>query len=136
MPSPLATLNAVLNASASAFLVAGWLFIRRRQRERHRLCMLTAFALSVAFLIGYVVHHIQVGNVPFQGHGWARPVYFAILIPHIVLAATVVPLALVTLVRALRNRFDKHKKIARWTLPVWLYVSASGVVVYFMLYHW
>ena len=136
MPSPLASLNAVLNACASAFLVAGWVFIRRREKARHRACMLTAFGLSVAFLVGYVAHHVQVGNVPFRGQGWIRPVYFAILIPHVILAAVTVPLALVTLVRALRERFDRHKKIARVTLPIWLYVSASGVVVYFMLYHW
>jgi putative membrane protein len=136
MPSPLATLNAVLNALASVFLIAGWVFIKKRQRARHRACMLTAFGLSIAFLVSYVAHHLQVGNVPFRGHGWVRPLYFAILIPHIILAAVVVPLALVTLARALRERFDRHRKIARWTLPVWLYVSASGVVVYLMLYHW
>jgi putative membrane protein len=136
VPSSLATLNAVLNASASVCLIAGYVFIRRRQRERHRKSMIAAFALSVAFLIGYVVHHAQVGSVPFRGHGWVRPVYFAILIPHVSLAAPVVPLSLVTLIRGLRGRFDKHKRIARWTLPIWLYVSASGVVVYLMLYHW
>ena len=136
MPSSLASVNAVLNAAASVCLVAGYVFIRRGQRARHRASMLAAFAFSVAFLVGYLVHHARVGSVPFRGQGWARPVYFAILIPHVTLAAAVVPLALVTLVRALRERFDRHKKIARWALPIWLYVSASGVVVYFMLYHW
>jgi len=96
--------------------------------------MITAFGLSVAFLIGYIVHHARVGSVPFRGQGWLRTLYFAILIPHVILAAPVVPLAIITLVRALRERFDRHRKIARWTLPIWLYVSASGVVVYVMLY--
>jgi uncharacterized membrane protein YozB (DUF420 family) len=134
VPSSLASLNAFLNLSASVFLVAGFRFIRRKDWRRHRACMLTAFGLSVAFLIGYIVHHARVGSVPFRGRGWLRTLYFAILIPHVALAAPVVPLALITLVRAFRERFDRHRKIARWTLPIWLYVSASGVVVYVMLY--
>ena len=135
MPSPLATLNAVLNAAATVFLLAGYACIRRGDRRRHRLCMLTAFGISIAFLISYLVHHARVGSVAFRGHGAIRGVYLAILVPHVLLAATVVPLALVTLVRALRERFAAHRKIARWTLPIWLYVSVSGVVVYWMLYH-
>ncbi len=136
MPSSLATLNALMNALASVCLVTGYVFIRRGKRQQHRAFMLAAFAFSVAFLIGYLIHHARVGNVPFRGRGWVRPVYFAILIPHVALAAPVVPLALITLARALRGRFDRHKKLARVTLPIWLYVSASGVIVYLMLYHW
>lgn len=135
MPSTLATLNAVLNAAATLCLLTGWVMIRRGDRARHRLCMLSAFGLSIAFLISYLAHHAQVGSVPFRGTGALRTVYFAILVPHVLLAAAVVPLALVTLVRALRERFDQHRRIARIALPVWLYVSVSGVAIYFMLYH-
>jgi putative membrane protein len=132
--SSLATVDAALNATAAVLLSLGFFFIRRRQIERHRLCMLSAFGVSVAFLVTYLVHHAQVGSVPYRGQGIARMVYFAILIPHVVLAAAVVPLALTTLGRALKGRFELHKRIARWTLPIWLYVSVSGVVVYWMLY--
>lgn len=135
MPGTLATLNAILNGAATLCLVAGWVFIRRGDRARHRLCMLSAFGLSIVFLISYLIHHAQVGSVPFRGTGSLRTIYFAILIPHVLLAAAVVPLALVTLVRALRERFDLHKRIARVALPVWLYVSVSGVAIYLMLYH-
>ncbi|MFO0567654.1 MAG: DUF420 domain-containing protein [Polyangiaceae bacterium] len=135
MPNPLATLNAILNALATLCLVLGWVFIRRGQRQRHRLSMLAALGISVVFLISYLVHHAQVGSVPFRGTGALRGIYFAILIPHVLLAAAVVPLALVTLVRALRERFDRHRAIARVTLPIWLYVSVSGVLVYVLLYH-
>jgi uncharacterized membrane protein YozB (DUF420 family) len=96
--------------------------------------MLAACACSILFLISYLVYHFQVGSVAFKGQGWIRPVYFSILITHTVLATAVVPLALVTLVRALRERFDAHRRIARWTLPIWLYVSVTGVIVYWMLY--
>jgi len=135
MPSFVSTLNAVLNCAASVCLIAGWVMIRRGDRARHRACMLAAFGLSVAFLIGYLVHHAQVGSVPYRGTGAMRTLYFAILIPHVVLAATVPPLAVITLVRALRERFDRHKRIARVALPIWLFVSASGVAIYAMLYH-
>ena len=97
--------------------------------------MLLACACSAAFLISYVIYHLQVGSVGFQGQGWIRPVYFTLLGTHTVLAVTVVPLALVSLARALRGNFERHRRIARWTLPVWLYVSATGVIVYFLLYH-
>lgn len=97
--------------------------------------MIAAFATSTAFLISYVIYHVRVGSVPFQGHGWIRPVYFFILITHVVLAAAIVPLALVTLSRALREQFDRHRRIARWTYPIWLYVSVTGVVIYVLLYH-
>ncbi len=128
-------LNASLNAAAAVFLVAGFAMIRTRRIQAHRACMGTAFALSTAFLVSYVIYHLQVGSVSFAGQGWIRPVYFALLISHIILAAAILPLALVTLTRALRERFDKHRAIARWTLPIWLYVSLTGVVIYWLLYH-
>ncbi len=131
----LATVNASLNAIAAVFLAAGFYFIRRRQIAAHRFCMLTAFGVSVVFLICYVAYHYQVGDVRFAGHGPIRPVYFTILISHIILAGLTVPLAIFTLARALRARFDAHRKIARWTWPVWMYVSVTGVIVYLMVYH-
>jgi putative membrane protein len=131
----LATVNASLNAIAAVFLGAGYFFIRRRQIGAHRVCMLIAFAVSAVFLICYVTYHIQVGDVRFQGRGVVRPVYFTILISHIILAGATVPLAVFTLSRALRARFDKHRRIARWAWPVWMYVSVTGVIVYLMVYH-
>lgn len=128
-------LNAALNATAAVLLVSGYTFIRRRNVTAHRVCMVAAFLASTAFLISYLIYHARVGSVPFHGQGWIRPVYFFILFTHIVLAAAILPLALVTLSRALREQFDRHKRIARWTLPVWLYVSVTGVVIYFLLYH-
>ncbi len=128
-------LNAALNGTAAILLLTGYTLIRRRQVTAHRVCMVAAFLTSTAFLISYLVYHARVGSVPFQGQGWVRPVYFFILFTHIVLAAAIVPLALVTLSRALREQFDQHKRIARWTLPIWLYVSVTGVVIYFLLYH-
>ncbi len=96
--------------------------------------MLSAFATSTLFLLSYLTYHFQVGSVPYEGRGWVRPLYFSILIFHIILAAAIVPMALVTLVRAVRGSFERHKRIARWTLPIWLYVSVTGVIVYWMLY--
>jgi uncharacterized membrane protein YozB (DUF420 family) len=130
----LPALNATLNAISTIFLVVGWTFIKRRDMGRHRACMLAAFATSALFLTSYLVYHANVGSVPFQGQGPIRTVYFAILITHIILAALILPLALVTLSRALSRRFDRHRQIARWTLPIWLYVSVTGVVIYLMLY--
>jgi uncharacterized membrane protein YozB (DUF420 family) len=130
----LPTLNAALNSLSAVFLFAGYLFIRAKHRDAHRACMLAAFACSMLFLISYLVYHFQVGSVGFKGQGWLRPVYFTILISHTILATAVVPLALITLVRALRERFDAHRRIARWTFPIWLYVSVTGVVIYLMLY--
>ncbi len=130
----LPAVNATLNGVATMFLTAGWVFIRRREIARHRACMLGAFATSALFLTSYLVYHANVGSVPFGGQGTIRLVYFAILITHIMLAALILPLALVTLSRALARRFDKHRRIARWTLPIWLYVSVTGVVIYVMLY--
>jgi protein SCO1/2/putative membrane protein len=135
-PGVLPTLNAALNAASAACLVAGWRMIRTGRRSTHRAFMLCAVGLSTAFLVGYLVHHARVGSIPFRGQGLVRTVYFAILIPHIVLAAAVLPMALLTLYRALTERFDRHRRLARWTLPLWLYVSVSGVVVYLFLYHW
>jgi len=129
------TLNAILNASCAAFLLAGYLFIRRRRIQAHKTCMLLAFACSAVFLVSYVIYHLQVGSVGFQGQGWIRPVYFTLLGTHTVLAVVIVPLVLVTLARALGGNFERHRRIARWTLPLWLYVSATGVIVYFLLYH-
>jgi uncharacterized membrane protein YozB (DUF420 family) len=130
----LPAVNATLNAISTVFLTVGWLFIRQRQVDRHRLCMLGAFTTSALFLTSYVVYHAKVGSVPFTGQGVIRVVYFTILITHVVLAAAILPLALITLSRALARRFDRHRKIARWTLPLWLYVSVTGVVIYMMLY--
>ena len=132
--SQLPTLNAALNSLSAVFLFAGYRFIRAKNRDAHRACMLAAFFCSTVFLISYLVYHFQVGSVGFKGQGWIRPVYFTILISHTILAAAVVPLALITLFRALRERFDAHRRIARWTFPIWLYVSVTGVAIYLMLY--
>jgi uncharacterized membrane protein YozB (DUF420 family) len=130
----LPALNAILNGTAAVLLVWGFLLIRRGRKRAHQRVMTAAFAVSVLFLVSYLVYHAQVGSVRFAHTGAIRVVYFAILITHTVLAAAVPPLAIVTLSRALRGRFDRHRAIARWTLPVWLYVSVTGVVVYWMLY--
>lgn len=133
--SDLPSLNGALNAVSTMLLLAGYRFIRRREVQRHRLCMVTAFVVSVAFLISYVVYHYQAGSTRFPGVGWIRPFYFMMLASHVVLAALIPPLALVTLVRATRGDFQRHRRIARWTLPAWLYVSGTGVAIYWMLYH-
>jgi uncharacterized membrane protein YozB (DUF420 family) len=130
----LPALNASLNALSTVFLSAGYVFIRRRQISRHRACMLAALITSALFLASYLVYHAHVGSVPFPGRGTVRAIYFAILITHIILAAAIVPLVLVTVSRALSRRFDRHRTIARVTLPLWLYVSVTGVVIYLMLY--
>ena len=130
----LPALNAVLNGTAAVLLVSGFLLIRRGRKQAHRRVMIAAFAVSVLFLIGYLVHHAQAGVVYFRGTGAIRAVYRTILLTHTVLAAAVPVLAILTLRRGLRGRFDSHRAIARWTLPIWLYVSVTGVVVYWMLY--
>ena len=130
----LAPINSILNGIATVLLIAGFCFIRQRKVRAHRACMVAALLVSTAFFISYCVYHYEVGDVGFQGHGSIRPVYFTILITHIVLAAVIVPLALITVTRALRGNFAKHRRIARWTLPIWLYVSITGVVVYLMCY--
>jgi uncharacterized membrane protein YozB (DUF420 family) len=127
-------LNAVLNALSGALLTAGFLFIRRRRIGAHRACMIAAFCTSVLFLISYVTYHAQMGSRPFPGTGAVRALYFSVLIPHVVLAAAVLPLAIVTLRRGLRRDDLRHRRIARWTLPIWLFVSVTGVIVYLMLY--
>ena len=136
--SDLPGVNATLNATSTVLLTLGYYFVRRRQLTAHKRCMLGAFVTSALFLASYLVYHFQVlpGSVRFAGTGWLRNLYYAILLTHIVLAAAILPLALVTLSRALKERFDKHRQIARWTLPLWLYVSVTGVVIYWMLYQW
>jgi len=127
-------LNACLNATSAALLSAGWVFIRRRRVTAHKTCMVSALVVSIAFLVSYVTYHALAGSRPFGGVGWIRAVYFPLLISHIVLAAVIVPLALTTVYRALRGDFARHRRIARFTLPIWLYVSVTGVLVYWMLY--
>ena len=131
----LPAVNATLNGTSAVLLAVGYLFIRRRRIAAHKVCMLSAFGTSSLFLISYLTYHYHVGSVRFTGQGAARAVYFTILLSHTILAAAILPLALVTLSRALRGRFDRHVRIARWTLPLWLYVSVTGVIVYWMLYH-
>ena len=130
--------NACLNAISAGLLAVGWIFIRRRRLAAHVTCMLGAFAVSTLFLLSYVTYHYYAGSRPFTGQGWIRPVYFTVLVTHIVLAAAIVPLALTTIYRGWRagfdGRFDRHVRIARWTLPIWLYVSITGVLVYVLLY--
>lgn len=130
----LPALNAALNATATIFLTAGYVMIRQGRRALHKKCMLTALAASALFLASYLVYHYHVGSRPFPGRGVIRGIYFAVLISHVVLAATILPLALATTVRGLRAQYDRHVRIARWTLPLWLYVSVTGVVIYVMLY--
>lgn len=131
----LPTLNALLNALVLTLLLRGWWHIRHGRRDEHRRAMLGAYAGSVVFLVSYLVYHFAVGSVRFPGSGGARTLYLAILATHVVLAALVPILATITLVLALRGRFDLHPRIARWTLPIWIYVSLTGIVVYGMLYH-
>ena len=130
----LPALNATLNSVSGLLLVAGYVFIRRGEWRKHRACMLGAVIMSTLFLTSYVIYHLQVGSVTFKGTGWIRTVYFTILIPHVILAAGMVPPVLITVSRGLSGKYDKHKRIARWTLPVWLFVSVTGVIVYVMLY--
>lgn len=133
--SMLPTLNAGLNGLSATFLVAGYLLVRQRRLAGHRACMLAAFGCSILFLVSYLFYHSQVGSVRFQGTGALRTFYLTLLLTHSVLAAAVPILAVITLMRALRGRFAQHASIARWTLPIWLYVSVTGVLVYWMLYH-
>ena len=130
----LPTVNATLNGIAATLLAAGYVCIRRGRIDLHRRCMLAAFATSALFLVSYLVYHAQVGSRPFTGEGPVRVVYFTILVSHIFLAAAILPLAIVTLQRGLRRDDARHVAIARWTLPIWLYVSVTGVAVYWMLY--
>ena len=129
------TINATLNGTSAVLLVTAHSMIKRGRVATHRGLMLAAVTTSSLFLISYLYYHAHVGSVHFQGQGWSRPLYFTILISHTILAAAIVPLVIITLSRALRERFDRHRAIARWTYPLWLYVSITGVVIYLMLYH-
>lgn len=132
--SDLPVVNASLNAVAAVFLVSGYVLIRRGHRQSHERCMLGALASSALFLTCYVIYHAKTGSRPFEGEGAVRVVYFLILATHVTLAAVILPMALATAARGWRSQFDRHVRIARWTLPVWLYVSVTGVVIYLMLY--
>jgi uncharacterized membrane protein YozB (DUF420 family) len=137
MPIPLSSLpavNASLNGASAAFLMGGYAFIRRGKIQAHRFCMVSAFVCSTVFLACYLYFHFHAGLIRFGGQGWIRPVYFALLTSHTILAVVIVPLVLMTLTRALRDQFDRHRAIARWTLPLWFYVSVTGVVIYWLLY--
>ena len=132
--SSLPRLNACLNAASAILLVTGFSFIRRKKVLQHKICMLSAVACSAIFLASYVYFHLKAGVIYFQGRGWIRPAYFTILTTHTILAVAILPLVLITLTFALRSRFAKHKAIARWTFPIWLYVSITGVIVYYLLF--
>jgi len=130
-----AALNATLNGVSAVFLAFGYAAIRAGKIETHKKLMISAFAASCLFLVSYVIYHIRIHQViHFQGQGWIRPVYFTLLLSHTILAVVIVPLILITLRRAWLEKFDKHRRIARWTLPLWLYVSVTGVMVYFLVY--
>lgn len=128
-------IDATLNGTSAVLLVTAHKMIRRGRMAAHRALMLSAVVTSALFLISYLYYHAHVGSIHFRGHGWSRPVYFSILISHTILAAAIVPLVIITLSRALRERYKSHRAIARWTYPIWMYVSVTGVVIYFMLYH-
>jgi len=130
----LPAVNATLNALSGILLVTGYTLIRSRRIEQHRKVMIAAFITSSLFLVSYIVYHAQVGSVRFTRHGFVRPLYYTILITHVTLAVLVLPLAIVTLSRGLKARFAQHRRIARWTFPIWLYVSVTGVLVYVLLY--
>jgi putative membrane protein len=130
----LPAVNATLNALSGILLVAGYGLMRSRRIDEHRKVMIAAFITSSLFLISYIVYHAQVGSVRFTRHGFVRPLYYTILITHVSLAAAVLPLAIITLSRGLKKRFPQHRRIARWTFPIWLYVSVTGVLVYVLLY--
>jgi putative membrane protein len=133
--SNLPVLNAVLNASSAILILFGYRFIRRGRILAHRNCMVSACVCSAAFLTSYVYYHVHVGVIHFLARGWIRPVYFTILASHTILAIVIVPMVITTLTFALRNRFLRHRAIARWTFPLWLYVSVTGVIIYWLLYH-
>jgi uncharacterized membrane protein YozB (DUF420 family) len=132
--SVLPAVNATLNALSGILLFTGYTLIRRRQITAHRNCMLAAFGTSTLFLISYVVYHVNAGSRPFPGQGSMRMIYFAILITHVILAASILPLAITTLSRGLRGQYTRHVRIARWTFPIWMYVSVTGVIIYVLLY--
>jgi len=129
-----AALNASLNGISAILLAGGYAAIRAGKRDVHKYYMVSAFGVSTVFLASYLIYHFRVGHVVFQGQGWIRPVYFALLVSHTILAIVIVPLILITLRRAWLEKFDKHRRIARWTLPLWFYVCVTGVIVYLLLY--
>ena len=133
--SDLPAINASLNALSAIFLTSGFIFIKQKKQAAHHNCMITACCTSALFLTCYIIYHAQAGRTVFRDPDWFRPIYLTLLLTHTVLAVIIVPLAIVTLSRALRQRFDLHKKIARWTWPIWMYVSITGVIIYFLLYH-
>lgn len=134
--SDLPTLNATLNTVATVLLICGWMCIKYKRKAAHIAFMVLALLVSTAFLTSYLIYHFKAGHVGFNGTGWSRKVYFPLLISHVVLAIINLPMVIMTIIPAMRQRFDKHKRIARWTLPIWLYVSVTGVVVYLMCYIW
>jgi putative membrane protein len=132
--SQLPALNAFLNGTSGLLLLCGYFFIRNKKIDAHRICMISAFVCSTLFLISYLYFHLHAGIIRFGGQGWIRPVYFTLLVSHTILAIVIVPLVLITLSRGLSRKFSAHRKIARWTFPAWLYVSVTGVVIYWLLY--
>jgi putative membrane protein len=130
----LPALNATLNGLSAILLTTGYILIRRGHRGLHKRCMLAALTTSALFLVSYVIYHLNTGSRPFPGQGAIRLIYFVILITHVILAAAILPLALITTARGLKDQYDRHVRIARWTLPLWMYVSVTGVVIYLMLY--
>ena len=133
--SDLPAVNACLNGLSAIFLTAGYIFIRRKNQAAHRNCMVSAFVTSTLFLVCYLTYHYHAGRTVFKDPAWFRPIYLVLLLTHTVLAVVIVPMILITLNRALKQRFDLHKKIARWTWPLWMYVSVTGVIIYILLYH-
>lgn len=131
----LPAVNATLNGTSAVLILTGRTLIAQKRVAAHRKVMTTAVVTSTLFLISYLVYHSQVGSIRFQGQGWVRPLYFGILLTHTVLAAVIVPMVIMTFARGLRGNFERHRAIARWTFPLWLYVSVTGVVIYVMLYH-
>jgi len=134
--SDLPALNALLNAISTVFISAGWYAIRRNYWRQHIACMIAALLTSIAFLTSYLIYHAHAGSVRFTAQGIVRPIYFTILLTHVLLAFVILPLVIVTVVPVFRRRWDKHRRLGRWTMPIWLYVSVTGVIVYLMLYRW
>ncbi len=132
----LPALNATLNTIATLLLICGWISIKLKRKATHIAFMVAALLVSAAFLTSYLIYHYKAGHVEFNGTGWSRKVYFPLLISHVILAVLILPMVIMTVIPAFRQRFDKHKRIARWTLPIWLYVSVTGVLVYLMCYIW
>ncbi len=132
--SDLPAVNATLNGLSAVFLLAGYRFIRRKNQAAHQKCMLSAVVTSTLFLACYITYHAKAGRTVFKEPEWFRPIYLTLLVSHTILAVTIVPMVIITLSRALRQRFDLHKKIARWTWPLWMYVSVTGVIIYLLLY--